>query len=160
MIVRRAVEADIPKIVRLKAQLMATGWPWEVDVAGDAQWARRCAAVARELLASPRYAAFVVPRTDDETPGAPLAAMVSVAVEQHLPGPRGSGLSSYIADMSTDPDRRGEGLGSRLLEHAMQWARERGASRVELYSTELGRGVYERAGFEAGGPFAHLSRAL
>ncbi|MCH8613698.1 GNAT family N-acetyltransferase [Arsenicicoccus dermatophilus] len=158
MNVRRATPADIPEIVRLKAQLMATGWPWPVDVHGDPQWRERCAAAAQTLLDSPSYAAFVVAR-DDETPGAPLAGMVSVSVEQHLPGPDGPGLSAYVADMSTDPDLRGRGIGTRLLDAALVWAREHGAGWVQLYATESGRGVYERAGFSPDGPFLHMTRS-
>lgn len=159
MTTRRATPADIPEIVRHKAQLMRTGWPFEADPSGDAAWRERCATAAAVLLADERYAAFVVPR-DDPAPGAPLAAMVSVSVEQHLPGPEGSGLSAYVADMSTDPDRRGEGLGSALLAAALDWAHEQGAGWAQLYATDSGQGVYERAGFRADGPFTHMTCSL
>ena len=160
VIVRRATPADIPEIVRLKALLMETGWPWPVAVSEDEDWRRRCAEAAAVLLARDTYACFVVDVDPLAGEGGSLAGCVSVAVEQHLPGPRGRGLSAYLSDMSTDVPHRGRGIGTALLDHALAWAREQGAGRIELHSTESGRRVYERAGFEADGPFRHLGRQL
>lgn len=176
--VRRAGPADIPEIVRLKALLMVDGWPGAVEL--DETWHRRCADIAAELLASPHYACFVVDRPTDDAPGAgvahdsaagsgaraparsasALASCVSVSVEQHLPGPHGSGRSAYVGDMATDVDLRGRGYGRVLLDAALQWCREQEAGWVSLFSTESGNALYRSAGFSDQGPFQHLSMAL
>jgi len=49
------------------------------------------------------------------------------------------------------PERRGEGLGRKALEHALAYARERGFERVELEThtrMEKARAMYHRAGFQ------------
>lgn len=152
--VRSATPDDAPEITRLKAVLMQTGWP--VDVELDDGWYERCEQLARRLVDDPHQGWFVVDAPD----GPGLAGCVSVAIHQHLPGPRGTGRSAYLGDMVTDPRHQGRGIGSGLLDHALAWAAEQGAGRIELYSTASGRPLYERAGFARGTTFEHLSRAL
>ena len=57
---------------------------------------------------------------------------------------------AYIEELYVVPERRGEGLGRSLLEAAIDAARERGATHVELTTSEddtEARGLYESAGF-------------
>jgi GNAT superfamily N-acetyltransferase len=52
------------------------------------------------------------------------------------------------------PDRRGRGLGRRLLERALEWARDGGLATVTLDTTEemaAARSLYESVGFRAVG---------
>lgn len=156
--VRRAEPADTPEIVRLKALLMQDGWPWDITL--DNTWREHCAAIAAQLLASEHYACFVIDQVEDAPVGSPLASCVSVSVEQHLPGPDGSGKSAYLGDMCTDGAFRGRGYGARLLDVGLDWCREQGAGWVSLFSTESGNALYEAAGFSVEGPFQHMSRAL
>ena len=128
VIVRRATPADIPEIVRLKALLMETGWPWPVAVSEDEDWRRRCAEAADVLLSRDTYACFVVD----------VGAHVREVCRQAPPA----------------------GTGQVLLHRHADAPGEQGAGRIELHSTESGRRVYERAGFEADGPFRHLGRQL
>jgi len=57
----------------------------------------------------------------------------------------------YICDLVVEQDRRGSGVGTALVERAVQIARQRGCRRVELDSgfhrTEAHR-FYEKRGFE------------
>lgn len=156
--VRRAEAADIPEIVRLKALLMEDGWPFDITL--DEEWRERCTRVAADLIGQPHYACFVIDQDGAAGPGSALASCVSVSVEQHLPGPEGSGRSAYIGDMCTEPSYRGRGYGTRLLDEAMEWARGAGAGWASLFSTESGRAVYVKAGFAPEGPFEHLSIGL
>ena len=107
--IRRATQDDVPEIVRLKALLMIDGWPFDIEL--DDAWRERCARVARQLLASDGYACFVVDRVEGAGPGSPLASCVTATVEQHLPGPDGSGRSAYVGDMCTEAEFRGRGCG-------------------------------------------------
>ena len=111
--IRRATQDDVPEIVRLKALLMIDGWPFDIEL--DDAWRERCARVARQLLASDGYACFVIDRVEGAGPGSPLASCVTATVEQHLPGPDGSGRSAYVGDMCTDAEFRGRGCGTALL---------------------------------------------
>jgi GNAT superfamily N-acetyltransferase len=46
------------------------------------------------------------------------------------------GHRAWVEDLAVDPERRSQGLGKALLDAAKDWARERGASHLELDSAE------------------------
>lgn len=59
-------------------------------------------------------------------------------------------IDAYLEELYVAPAKRGHGLGRALLEAAMQAAREEGATRIELGTSEddtAARGLYESAGF-------------
>jgi GNAT superfamily N-acetyltransferase len=60
-----------------------------------------------------------------------------------------SGLEAYIYNMYTRPEYRGRGIGTRLVNEVLAAARELGAGRVRLDASDMGRPVYEAAGFVA-----------
>jgi GNAT superfamily N-acetyltransferase len=62
-----------------------------------------------------------------------------------------SGLESHILNMYTRPEYRGRGIGTRLVNEALAAARELGAGRVRLDASDMGRPVYEKAGFVPNG---------
>jgi ribosomal protein S18 acetylase RimI-like enzyme len=66
-------------------------------------------------------------------------------------------LDAYLEELYVVPERRGRGLGRALLEAAMEYARERGAARIDLNTSVddvAARALYERSGFtnREGGP--------
>lgn len=46
------------------------------------------------------------------------------------------GHRAWVEDLAVDPDRRSQGIGKALLDAAKDWARERGATHLELDSAE------------------------
>jgi GNAT superfamily N-acetyltransferase len=46
------------------------------------------------------------------------------------------GHRAWIEDLAVDPERRSQGTGTRLMQAAMDWARDRGASHLELDSAK------------------------
>ncbi|WP_053385146.1 GNAT family N-acetyltransferase [Leucobacter celer] len=63
-----------------------------------------------------------------------------------------------LKSMRTDPARRGEGIASALLEHALADARERAVTRVSLETGSMeffapARGLYRKTGFQLCQPF-------
>ena len=46
------------------------------------------------------------------------------------------GYRAWVEDLAVHPDRRSEGIGLRLLDAAREWARERGATHLELDTAE------------------------
>ena len=59
-------------------------------------------------------------------------------------------LDAYLEELYVVPERRGRGLGCALLEATMQHARERGARRIDLNTSEddvAARALYQRLGF-------------
>lgn len=59
-----------------------------------------------------------------------------------------TGHTAYIGNLYTRPAWRGQGVAGRLLEALLADARARGCERVLLNTSEAGRGLYERFGFE------------
>jgi ribosomal protein S18 acetylase RimI-like enzyme len=59
-------------------------------------------------------------------------------------------LECYLAELYVVPDQRGRGLGRALMEASMEHARDVGADRIELGTSEddvVARALYERLGF-------------
>jgi len=46
------------------------------------------------------------------------------------------GYRVWVEDLAVDPERRSQGIGKALLDAAKAWARERGATHLELDSAE------------------------
>ena len=59
------------------------------------------------------------------------------------------GQRAWVEDLAVDPGHRSSGIGKRLLDAAKDWARERGATHLELDSAETradAHRFYEREG--------------
>ena len=79
-----------------------------------------------------------------EVGGGRLAGVVSAYLDLHSIrfGPR-----CWVEDLAVDPSRRSQGIGRALLEAAKGWARERGATHLELdtgLARDDARRFYER----------------
>jgi ribosomal protein S18 acetylase RimI-like enzyme len=89
--------------------------------------------------------------------GSPL---VGLAVLRFRPAIFSEALECYLAELYVAPPMRGKGLGRALMEAAMDHARERGASHMDLGTGEhdhAARALYESLGFsnreaKPGGP--------
>jgi GNAT superfamily N-acetyltransferase len=62
------------------------------------------------------------------------------------------GTDMLVTWVATLPEHRGKGLASRLLSAALEAGRERGLETTSLQASMLGRGVYERLGYETVAP--------
>jgi GNAT superfamily N-acetyltransferase len=91
-----------------------------------AQWAPECAAAAiRRVLASD-VATVLVARLRDDLVGFCTAYEDIDSVR--------FGRRVWVEDLAVDPAHRSLGIGKRLLDEAKQWARDRGAVRLQLDS--------------------------
>jgi GNAT superfamily N-acetyltransferase len=73
-----------------------------------------------------------------------------LAVLRFRPAIWSSGLECYLAELYVRPERRGEGLGTALMQAVLQEARDRGADTMEIGVDEpdvVARRLYERFGF-------------
>jgi ribosomal protein S18 acetylase RimI-like enzyme len=76
---------------------------------------------------------------------------VGVAAVRFREGIYHDRLDAHLEELYVAPDHRGEGLGRALLERVLEFARERGAARVDLGTAvddRAARALYESVGFE------------
>jgi GNAT superfamily N-acetyltransferase len=61
------------------------------------------------------------------------------------------GPSAWVEDVVVEPDRRGRGVGKKLIEAVTLWAREQGASRLQLLADRDNQSAldfYDRLGWQ------------
>ncbi|WP_409484936.1 GNAT family N-acetyltransferase [Arsenicicoccus dermatophilus] len=66
------------------------------------------------------------------------------------PGPATpTGVDMLLSSVATAPGRRCQGHARACVDAVLAWARERGADRVELFTTAEAAGIYEVLGFRS-----------
>ena len=137
---------------------------------GLGRWPVQVAATGDEMAAAGRLLHDFNVEYDDVTPGpAALAARLAALVQRGdtvvvLGGSPPCGVAvlrlrpaiwtlaeeAYLAELYVAPGERGKGLGRALLDRCIAEARNRGADRIELGTSEAdvaAIGLYERFGF-------------
>lgn len=59
-----------------------------------------------------------------------------------------NGKTAYIGNLYTLPDFRKQGIASRLLQLVIDEAKNNECARILLHTTDMGKGLYEKHGFE------------
>jgi ribosomal protein S18 acetylase RimI-like enzyme len=93
----------------------------------------------RELMASDETAVLLAGDGPD-----------GIAVLRFRPSIWAEALECYLAELYVVPNRRGQGLGRALMEHAIELARAQGANYMDLGTSEddvAARALYESLGF-------------
>jgi GNAT superfamily N-acetyltransferase len=104
-------------------------------------WDPKRAAVALRNAIESHDAAVLVAESDGSLVGFLTAYQDILSVR--------FGYRAWVEDFAVHPDRRSEGIGKALLDAAKAWARERGATHLELDSGEPRKDAhrfYEREG--------------
>jgi GNAT superfamily N-acetyltransferase len=104
-------------------------------------WDERRAAVALRQAIESHDSAVIVAEDGDELVGFCTAYQDMHSVR--------FGYRAWVEDLAVHPERRSEGIGKALLDAAKAWARERGATHLELDSAETrtdAHRFYEREG--------------
>lgn len=138
--------------------------------------------IAPADFTDPRLASFLQAHLDDLAPTAPPESRHALALgalrrpgihlwvahdEQDLVGTVAlaslSPTHDELKSMRTDPTRRGQGIGSQLVRHALADARRRGVTRVSLETGSMdffaaARSLYRRLGFVECDPFGSYAK--
>jgi GNAT superfamily N-acetyltransferase len=126
---------DVPAMLELLAELFAQ----ERDFAPDGERQLRA---LRLILAHPEQGRLFVARTAGRVVGM-ANARFSVSTAE-------GGPVLLLEDVIVSASYRGAGIGSLLVEHILQWAREQGFLRVSLLTDADNHGAqrfYRRLGF-------------
>lgn len=144
---REAVEADIPAMVALLGALFAQEAEFSPDPGRQAHGLKL-------ILSDPGLGRLFVAETDGRVQGmVSLLFTVSTALGARV---------AWLEDMIVAPEVRGTGLGARLLDHALGFAKAHGLVRVTLL-TDASNGraqrFYQQAGFSPS-PMIPLRRTI
>ncbi|HSD24772.1 MAG TPA: GNAT family N-acetyltransferase [Solirubrobacterales bacterium] len=133
--VREAVPAEVERVLGMYEWLFAP--PGSVPPRWDADRAR--AAIA-QAIEDPESAVLVAEHRGD------LLGLCTAYLD--LNSVR-FGARCWVEDLAVSPDHRSQGVGKALLEAAKDWARDRGATHLELDSGDAradAHRFYEREG--------------
>jgi GNAT superfamily N-acetyltransferase len=138
--VRAATTDDAAELARLRYEFRAAERP---AVESRAKFLERCTSWMRERLAPGSAWHCLLAEKDGATVG-----HVWLEVVDKVPNPGGNEPERhvYLTNLYVRPDARG-GPGSRLLEAALAWCRERRVDTVILWPSERSRTLYARYGF-------------
>jgi putative acetyltransferase len=142
VVVRRAEPRDADALVELGRDVGAEPEGWLITTGG---W--RTSGEERRYLKALRrwdHAAVFVAEADGRVVG-----RLSIARDQHPASPHVADLGLMVA-----ADLRGRGIGRRLLDAAVEWARTARVTKLELHVfpwNEPAIRLYERFGFEREG---------
>jgi RimJ/RimL family protein N-acetyltransferase len=143
-VIRRSDPADAEQLTRLADSVSAEPEGWLISIAGEWRSAGDERRFLKALRRYPHAAVFVAEREDGT-----LVGRLSVGRDPHP-------ASAHVADVGlmVALDARRQGVGTALLQAAVEWAREAGIRKLELHVfpwNEAAIALYEAFGFEREG---------
>ena len=143
-VIRRSDPADAEQLTRLADSVSAEPEGWLISIAGEWRSAGDERRFLKALRRYPHAAVFVAEREDGT-----LVGRLSVGRDPHP-------ASAHVADVGLMVafDARRQGVGTALLQAAVEWAREAGIRKLELHVfpwNEAAIALYEAFGFEREG---------
>ena len=127
---------DVPRLADLLGLLLAQ----EAEFVPDPEKQRR----ALHTIISDASLGRIYVARDGADPIAMVSLLYSVSTAE-------GGKAAWLEDLVVLPDRRGRGIGGRLLEHVAAQARADGVLRITLLTdpgNERAQALYRRHGFE------------
>jgi putative acetyltransferase len=142
--IRSAEPSDAEQLTRLAAAVSAEPEGWLISVAGEWRSAGDERRYLKALRRYPHAAVFVAERGDGT-----LVGRLSIGRDPHP-------ASTHVADVGlmVAADARRQGVGTAMLQAAIDWARSAGVRKVELHVfpwNEAAIRLYEAFGFEREG---------
>lgn len=142
MTIRRAKEADIPKLIDLLEQVLLVHHKVRPDLFQE-KGVKYTESELAELIADDNRPVFVY---EDES-GTVLGHMFTVIEESHAP--KVSHKTLFIDDLCVDEAARGQKIGEQLYRFALQYAKEIGCYNLTLNVWSANKSAlrfYERQG--------------
>jgi GNAT superfamily N-acetyltransferase len=103
-------------------------WLFEPPASRPPQWSPERAAAALRRAITSDAAVVLIATVDDQLVGLCTAYDDIESV--------GFGRRVWVEDLAVHPDQRSRGIGKQLLDEAKRWAQSRGASLLQLASSE------------------------
>ncbi len=147
--IREASPADAGALAELRWEFRSNKDP---AVEAHDAFVERCTSwMADELTSGRSWRAWVA------VDGGRIVGQLWLDVIRKVPNPAAEReLHGYISNVYVRPDRRG-GVGTRLLDAAIEWACTNGVDRVVLWPTARSVPLYKRRGFVREGDVLELT---
>jgi len=136
-----ASEADVDELAQMR-------WDFRLEEAPGATvhdqttFLHACTAFLRHGLAEQRWTYWIA---QQETQ---IVSHIYIQRVPKVPKPnRLDDALGYVTNVYTRPASRGQGIGTQLMTHVLQWAREQDLESLIVWPSETSVGFYERAGF-------------
>ncbi len=140
--IRPATPDDAHRLAELRYEFRAS---LSSPVEPRDAFVERCATWMRNEIASARWHVWVADRDGE------LVGQLWLLVIDKLPNPVAEpARHAYISNLFVGADARG-GVGTALLEAALDYARAQHVDRIVLWPTSRSRSLYQRYGFTAAG---------
>ena len=140
-IYRVAAEADVDELAQMR-------WDFRLEEApgvtrhDQVTFLDACTAFLRRGLAEQRWTYWVA-QEDMQ-----IVSHIYIQRVPKVPKPnRLDDALGYVTNVYTRPAYRGKGIGTQLMNHVLQWAREQDLESLIVWPSETSVGFYERAGF-------------
>ncbi len=134
--ISEVTDADLADLVALRLRWQPAASPDEagaLDVSLRAWWGSE----------RDRRVAWLARHTDGQAVG-----MANAVVFTRMPSPgRPAARWAYVANVFVVVEHRREGVGSRLMDSVVEWARAEGMMRIVLAPSEMSASFYRHLGF-------------
>jgi len=137
--IRFATLADVPQLAEFRLALRSQPG---VNIESEETFRKRCELWMSEALKLPEWRCWVAAK------GAVLEGGLWLQLIEKIPNPTPEAERlAYITNFFVNESLRGRGLGSRILDEALDFCRRENVHSVVLWPTERSRPLYQRYGF-------------
>ncbi len=99
---------------------------------------------ARTRLKKHQFFGWIVEDSRNRVTGGGCVWLQTIQPRPHRVGT----VQPYLLSMYTEPEFRGLGVASMVVNAAIEWCKRKRYERLMLHASEMGRGVYRRLGFK------------
>ena len=155
IVIRLATTSDVPALAVLRLGLRSQP---AMNVETDATFLKRCEAWMIDALDRPEWRCWVAVNSDsgrdrirpeNPTTDQSLVGALWLQLVEKIPNPTSEAERlGYITNFFVTESARGHGLGSRILDEALDWCRKNSVHSVILWPTDRSRSLYQRHGFD------------
>jgi len=136
---RLAHQEDAPVLANVRYQFRSTA---ASDVENDSEFLNRCERWMREHLQQSNWRCWVA--EDDQK----IIGALWLQLIEKIPNPTSEPeFHAYITNVFVHEAARGQGIGSRLVDEAISFCKQKRVHAVILWPSERSRSLYERHGF-------------